>query len=105
MKDVTEIVESLINSPLGAGGKRIYFVGIGGIGMSALARYFNAKGVAVSGYDKTETVLTKKLVSEGIKVHYEDNVEFIDKNAQLIVYTPAVPKDHKELNYYKDNNY
>jgi UDP-N-acetylmuramate--alanine ligase len=84
---------------------RIYFVGIGGIGMSALARYFNSKAVAVSGYDKTETVLTKKLVSEGIKVHYEDNIEFIDKDAQLIVYTPAVPKDHKELNYFKDNNY
>ncbi|MGG9960296.1 UDP-N-acetylmuramate--L-alanine ligase [Ferruginibacter sp. SUN106] len=84
---------------------RIYFVGIGGIGMSALARYFKFKAVAVSGYDKTETVLTKQLVNEGIQVHYEDNIEFIDKDAQLIVYTPAVPKDHKELNYYKDNNY
>ncbi len=103
MKDVKEIVESLNNSPSGAGG--IYFVGIGGIGMSALARYFKSKSVVVSGYDKTETVLTKKLVSEGIQVHYEDNIEFIDKEAQLVVYTPAVPKDHKELNYYKDNNY
>ena len=84
---------------------RIYFVGIGGIGMSALARYFKSKRAEVSGYDKTETVLTKQLVSEGIKVHYEDNVELIDKDAQLIVYTPAVPKDHKELNYFKDNNY
>jgi len=102
-KDVKEIVESLNDSPLGAGG--IYFIGVGGIGMSALARYFNAKGVAVSGYDKTETVLTKQLVSEGIKVHYEDNIEFIDKDTQLVVYTPAVPKDHKELNYYKNNNY
>ena len=73
--------------------------------MSALARYFNSKAVIVSGYDKTETVLTKKLVSEGIQVHYEDNIELIDKDAQLIVYTPAVPKDHKELNYYKDHNY
>lgn len=85
--------------------KRIYFVGIGGIGMSALARYFNSKGVIVSGYDKTETVLTKKLSSEGVQVHYEDNIEFIDKEAQLVVYTPAVPKDHQELNYYKNNNY
>ena len=102
-KDVKEIIESLNNSPSGAGG--IYFVGIGGIGMSALARYFKSKAVAVSGYDKTETVLTKQLVSEGIKVHYEDNIEFIDKDAQLIVYTPAVPKDHTELNYFKDNNY
>jgi UDP-N-acetylmuramate--alanine ligase len=84
---------------------KIYFVGIGGIGMSALARYFKSKGADVSGYDKTETALTKKLVAEGIKIHYEDNIEFIDKNAQLIVYTPAVPKDHKELNYFKDNNY
>jgi UDP-N-acetylmuramate--alanine ligase len=84
---------------------KIYFVGIGGIGMSALARYFKSKGADVSGYDKTETALTKKLVAEGIKIHYEDSIEFIDKNAQLIVYTPAVPKDHKELNYFKDNNY
>jgi len=102
-KDVKEIIESLNNSPSGAGG--IYFVGIGGIGMSALARYFKSKAVAVSGYDKTETVLTKQLVSEGIKIHYEDNIELIDKDAQLIVYTPAVPKDHKELKYFKDNNY
>jgi UDP-N-acetylmuramate--alanine ligase len=84
---------------------RIYFLGIGGIGMSALARYFNSKGVAVSGYDKTETLLTKQLVEEGIAVHYEDNIEFIDKEAQLVVYTPAVPKDHSELNYYRQNNY
>jgi UDP-N-acetylmuramate--alanine ligase len=85
--------------------KRIYFIGVGGIGMSALARYFNAKKIIVSGYDKTETVLTKQLTAEGIQIHYEDNIEFIDKNAQLIVYTPAVPKDHKELNYYQQNNY
>jgi UDP-N-acetylmuramate--alanine ligase len=105
IKDVKEIVESLINSPIANGDGGIYFVGVGGIGMSALARYFNTKGVRVSGYDKTETALTKQLVKEGIKVHYEDNVEFIDKDAQLIVYTPAVPKDHKELNYYQQNNY
>ena len=85
--------------------KRVYFLGVGGIGMSALARYFNEKGVAVSGYDKTETVLTKKLSAEGIKIHYEDNIEFIDKEADLVVYTPAVPKDHKELNYFLQNNY
>ena len=85
--------------------KRIYFLGIGGIGMSALARYFSERGVAVSGYDKTETVLTKKLVIEGIKIHYQDNIEFIDKAAELIVYTPAVPKAHKELNYFLQNNY
>ncbi|UAY51642.1 UDP-N-acetylmuramate--L-alanine ligase [Ferruginibacter albus] len=85
--------------------KRIYFVGIGGIGMSALARYFNSKGVVVSGYDKTATILTEQLSKEGIKVHYEDNVGLIDKEAQLVVYTPAVPADHKELNYYRDNKY
>jgi UDP-N-acetylmuramate--alanine ligase len=73
--------------------------------MSALARYFNAKNVIVSGYDKTETALTKQLTAEGIKVHYEDNIEFIDTDAQLIVYTPAVPKDHAELNYYLAHNY
>jgi len=87
------------------GVKRVYFLGIGGIGMSALARYFNERGVAVSGYDKTETVLTKKLVSEGIAIHYEDNTELIDKAAELVVYTPAVPKDHQELNYFLQNNY
>ena len=85
--------------------KRIYFLGIGGIGMSALARYFNVKGVVVSGYDKTETVLTKQLLKEGIAVHFEDNIEFIDKEADLVVYTPAVPKDHKELNYFLENKY
>jgi UDP-N-acetylmuramate--alanine ligase len=85
--------------------KRIYFLGIGGIGMSALARYFNTRGVAVSGYDKTETVLTKQLATEGIGVHYEDSIELIDKNAELVVFTPAVPKDHSELNYYQQNNY
>jgi len=85
--------------------KRIYFIGIGGIGMSALARYFKSIGVAVSGYDKTETTLTLQLVKEGIEVHYEDNIELIDKEVQVVVYTPAVPKDHKELNYYQQNNY
>jgi UDP-N-acetylmuramate--alanine ligase len=85
--------------------KRVYFLGIGGIGMSALARYFNTNGVAVSGYDKTETVLTKKLAAEGIAIHFEDNIEFIDKAAELVIYTPAIPKDHKELNYFLENNY
>ena len=107
MKSINEIVESLQVSPEGGDleGASVYFLGIGGIGMSALARYFNSKGIAVSGYDKTETTLSKQLVSEGISVHYEDKIELIDKNAKLVVYTPAVPKDHKELNYYLDNNY
>jgi UDP-N-acetylmuramate--alanine ligase len=83
----------------------VYFLGIGGIGMSALARYFNSRGIKVSGYDKTETVLTKQLVGEGIHIHYEDDISLIDKQAKLIVYTPAVPKDHKEYNYFLQNGY
>jgi UDP-N-acetylmuramate--alanine ligase len=105
MKSVTEIVESLKFPLQGAEGVSVFFLGIGGIGMSALARYFNAKGIAVSGYDKMETNLCKQLTAEGINIHYEDNIELIDKEAKLVIYTPAVPKDHKELNYYLDNNY
>jgi UDP-N-acetylmuramate--alanine ligase len=85
--------------------KRVYFIGIGGIGMSALARYFNEQGVAVSGYDRTETELTKKLSTEGIGIHYSDDIALADKNAELVVYTPAIPKDHTELNWYRNNNY
>jgi len=84
---------------------RVYFIGIGGIGMSALARYFSAKGVTVSGYDKTETNLSKQLQQEGINIHYTDDINLLDKDAQLIVYTPAVPKEHKEFIYYQQNNY
>lgn len=73
--------------------------------MSALARYFLSKNVAVSGYDKTSTVLTRKMEAEGIAIHYEDNMAMIDKNADLVVYTPAIPKDHKEFNFYKENGY
>jgi UDP-N-acetylmuramate--alanine ligase len=75
----------------------VYFVGIGGIGMSALARYFNTKGIKVAGYDKTETTLTKKLVEEGIDIHYEDDVQLLPAQIDLVVYTPAVPKDHSQL--------
>ena len=84
---------------------RIYFLGIGGIGMSALARYFLSKKVLVSGYDKTSTPLTQQMEKEGIAIHYVDDVDMLDKNADLVVYTPAIPKDQKEFNYYKDNNY
>jgi UDP-N-acetylmuramate--alanine ligase len=84
---------------------RIYFIGIGGIGMSALARYFLNKNVVVSGYDKTSTSLTQQMEAEGMHIHYEDNVNLIDKDADLVVYTPAIPKDHKEFNYYKNHNY
>ncbi len=84
---------------------RIYFIGIGGIGMSALAKYYLSKNASVSGYDKTVTTFTKQMENEGINIHYEDSIDLLDKNAQLIVYTPAVPKDHKELNYYLHNDY
>jgi UDP-N-acetylmuramate--alanine ligase len=85
--------------------KNVYFVGAGGIGMSAIERFFLSRGVKVSGYDKTVTVLTAQLQSEGVLIHFEDSVELLDKEAQLVVYTPAVPKDHKELNWYRDNGY
>lgn len=83
----------------------IYFLGIGGIGMSALARYFNEKNIRVSGYDKTETALTKMLVAEGIAIHYVDDISCIDATADLVVYTPAIPATHTELQYYKQHNY
>lgn len=85
--------------------KRVYFIGIGGIGMSALARFFKQQDAAVSGYDRTETTLTKKLVAEGIPVHYTDDITIADKAAELIVYTPAIPKEHRELNWFRDNGY
>ncbi|WP_232516319.1 UDP-N-acetylmuramate--L-alanine ligase [Chitinophaga caeni] len=84
---------------------RVYFVGIGGIGMSAIARYFNQKGIKVSGYDRTETALTKQLSAEGMEIHYADDVQLIDSKADLVVYTPAIPADHKELNYYREQGY
>lgn len=85
--------------------KSVYFIGIGGIGMSALARYFHSKEVKVSGYDKTETSLTKELMASGIEIHYEERMDLIPKEVELVVYTPAVPKDHKELVYYQQNGY
>jgi UDP-N-acetylmuramate--alanine ligase len=85
--------------------KSVYFIGIGGIGMSALARYFHSKRIKVSGYDKTETSLTKELVASGIEIHYEERVDLIPKEVELVVYTPAVPKDHKELVYYQQNGF
>ena len=87
--------------------KNIYFIGIGGIGMSAIARYYNAKGFKVSGYDKTPSPLTHALESEGIEVHYEDNTDFVPKDVAetLVVYTPAVPKDMGELVYVQENGY
>jgi UDP-N-acetylmuramate--alanine ligase len=85
--------------------ERLYFVGIGGIGMSALARYFKSKNVQVSGYDKTVTPLTKELENAGIEIHYEERVDLIPKDVQAVVYTPAIPKNHKELVYYQEHGY
>src|SRR6478735_10404361 len=91
--------------------KYIYFLGVGGIGMSAIARYFKANGKPVWGYDKTETALTKSLVAEGIQIHYEDSIAQIpqevkaNKAETLVVLTPAVPQDHTELNFFRAEGY
>ncbi len=88
----------------------IYFIGIGGIGMSNLARYFLSRGNRVAGYDKTETPLTQSLVAEGAQIHYDDDLslipsEFLDKEKTLVVYTPAVPCSHSEFIYFKNNGF
>jgi UDP-N-acetylmuramate--alanine ligase len=75
---------------------KVYFIGIGGIGMSALARYLNTSGIHVIGYDKTPTTLTKELENEGMVVHYDDRPDLIDNSIDLIIYTPAIPKDLAE---------
>ena len=87
--------------------KNIYFIGIGGIGMSAIARYYNAKGFKVSGYDKTPSPLTHALESEGIEVHYTDDTSYIPKDvdATLVVYTPAIPADMRELVFVQEKGY
>ena len=85
----------------------VYFIGIGGIGMSAIARYYKFKGFEVSGYDRTPSDLTAALESEGIGVHYEDNVDYIPKDVEntLVVYTPAIPADMGELVYVQEHGY
>ena len=88
----------------------VYFIGIGGIGMSALARYFHANGKYVSGYDKTQSAITNELEASGIQVHFEDNIkkvdsDFLNVEETLIVYTPAIPKEHSELNYFNANGF
>jgi UDP-N-acetylmuramate--alanine ligase len=87
--------------------QRVYFVGIGGIGMSGLARYFHKRGCAVCGYDRTPTALTSSLITEGIQIVFEDNEELIPADYKnptaetLIIYTPAIPKDSRILNFFK----
>ncbi|OCK43205.1 UDP-N-acetylmuramate--L-alanine ligase [Tenacibaculum soleae] len=88
----------------------VYFIGIGGIGMSAIARYFSVNGKQVFGYDKTPSPITQKLERIGVKIHFDDAVKNIalpclDKESTLVVYTPAVPKEHQELNYFKNNGF
>ncbi len=92
---------------MGNGYRNIYFIGIGGIGMSAIARYFKFKGLNVSGYDRTESELTDTLQKEGIAVHYVDDSGFIPKDVEhtLVIYTPAVPHDLGELVYAQNNGY
>ncbi|HNW88307.1 MAG TPA: UDP-N-acetylmuramate--L-alanine ligase [Bacteroidales bacterium] len=85
--------------------KTYYFLGIGGIGMSALARFFKRQGNDVSGYDKTPTKLTRELVAEGIDVHYQEDIAAIPAQVDLVVYTPAVPKEHAEYRYFVENNF
>lgn len=93
------------NSPVVApfaGLRSVYFIGIGGIGMSALARFFHTQGVQVSGYDKTSTVLTRQLSDSGIAIHYEENIALLPEQVDLVVYTPAIPATHQELVYYRE---
>jgi len=85
--------------------RAVYLIGIGGIGMSAIAKFFQSNGIRVSGYDRSETVLIKELEAEGIDVHFDENVEIIPKDVDLVVYTPAVPMDHKEVVFYQQNGY
>tara|TARA_R110002033_G_scaffold31887_3_gene69153 strand:+ start:3064 stop:4410 length:1347 start_codon:yes stop_codon:yes gene_type:complete len=88
----------------------VYFIGVGGIGMSAIARYFVANGKQVAGYDKTLTEITESLEDLGVEIHFEDDISkvsnaFLNPENTLVVYTPAVPKNHSELNYFKYNNF
>lgn len=90
--------------------KAVYFIGAGGIGMSALVRYFLSKGKKVGGYDRTPSDLTQKLIEEGAQIHYEDSVEliapdFLDTESTLIVYTPAIPDNHSELQYFRNHGF
>jgi len=85
--------------------QKVYFIGIGGIGMSALARYFNGRNVEVFGYDKTSTTLTKKLEEEGMIIHFEDDISQIPSGIDLVIYTPAIPDSHGELNYFRKHNF
>lgn len=90
--------------------KSVYFIGAGGIGMSALVRYFLSKGKKVGGYDRTPSELTEKLIEEGADIHYEENIELIPeeckcKESTLVIFTPAIPQEHKELVFFRENGF
>lgn len=90
--------------------KSVYFVGAGGIGMSAIARYFIHRGLVVAGYDKTPSDLTRQLEKEGMLIHYEENIQKIpyaccQRESCLVIYTPAIPADHQELQYFRKNGF
>ena len=90
--------------------KAVYFIGAGGIGMSAIARYFLKKGLVVAGYDKTPSDLTLQLEKEGMLIHYDEDIEKIPQPCKqqdccLIIYTPAIPADHQELCYFQENGF
>lgn len=90
--------------------KSVYFIGAGGIGMSALVRYFLSKGKKVGGYDRTPSELTEKLIEEGADIHYEENIELIPeeckcKESTLVIFTPAIPQEHKELVFFIENGF
>ena len=90
--------------------KAVYFVGAGGIGMSAIARYFIKKGLIVAGYDKTPSALTRQLEKEGMLIHYEENVDEIPHACRkpatcLVIYTPAIPAEHQELQYFRQGGF
>jgi UDP-N-acetylmuramate--alanine ligase len=90
--------------------KSIYFLGAGGIGMSALVRYFLAEGKKVAGYDRTACALTDRLIEEGADLHFEENPELIpeefrDKATTLVIYTPAIPREHAEWEYFRNNGF
>ena len=90
--------------------KAVYFVGAGGIGMSAIARYFLKKGLVVAGYDKTPSTLTQQLEKEGMLIHYEERVDLIpqacqQKDSCLVIYTPAIPEEHQEMQFFRKNGF
>lgn len=84
---------------------RVYLIGIGGIGMSALARYFKSLGCVTTGYDRTPSRLTNELEAEGIEIHFDESLDQLDKEADLVIYTPAIPKQHIELLWYQENKF